>query len=155
MSGGAEGASRPGGALAFMARDFETFKKHFDADPFHRMLGITVIEQGPGHARIQLEVGPDTPGGIGGSVHGGVLASMVDISMLVAIFGELRPGQTPAGTADLGITFMRQAHGARIEAEAKVVKHGRQLAVVEVDLTDADGALCARGRVLYAFRPDP
>jgi uncharacterized protein (TIGR00369 family) len=151
--GSEKSADRPGGALAFMAQDFETFKRHFDADPFHRMLGISVLEQGPGHGRIQLEMGPDTPGGIGGSVHGGVLATMVDVSMLVAIFGELRPGQVPAGTADLGITYMRQAHGERIEAEARVVKHGRQLAVVEVDITDDSGSLCARGRALYAFRP--
>jgi acyl-CoA thioesterase len=136
-----------------MAQDFETFKRHFDADPFHAMLGISVLEQRRGYARIQLEVGPDTPGGIGGSVHGGVLATLVDVCMLVAIFGGFRPDQMPAGTADLGITYMRQAHGERLEAEAKVVKHGRQLAVVEVDITDDTGELCARGRVLYAFRP--
>ena len=143
---------RSGGARAFMAQDFETFKRHFDADPFHEMLGISVLEQRRGYARIQLDVGPNTPGGIGGSVHGGVLATMVDVCMLVAIFGGFRPGQMPAGTADLGITYMRQAHGERLEAEAKVVKHGRQLANVEVDITDAAGELCARGRVLYAFR---
>jgi len=143
----------PTDVSAFVARDFATFKRQFDTEPFNEMLGITVLEQRPGYGRICLEKGPHTPGGIGGSVHGGILASMVDIAMLVAIFGGFRPDQVPAGTADLGITYLRQAHGQRIEAEANVVKHGRQLAVIDVDITSDDGTLCARGRVLYAFRP--
>ncbi|MDP6979954.1 MAG: PaaI family thioesterase [Myxococcota bacterium] len=140
------------GAALASAADFGTYKRRFESDPFNRMLGITLEECGPGHARICLAKTSETPQGIGGSVHGGVLASMVDIAMLAAIFAELRPGQVPAGTADLGITYMRQAHGDRVFAEARVVKHGRQLANVEVDITDAEGTLCAKGRVLYAFR---
>ena len=83
---------------------------------------------------------------------GGVLASMVDIAMLVAVFAELRPGEQPAGTAELGITYLRQAQGDEIFAEARVIKRGRQLAVIEVDIQDAEGRLCAKGRTLYAFR---
>ena len=137
----------------FTAMEFDTFKQSFEADAFHRLLGIPLSARGPGFARICLTTTPETPQGIGGSVHGGVLASMVDIAMLVAVFGGLRPGQIPAGTADLGITYMRRAHGEQIHAEARVVKHGRQLAVIEVDITNAEGELCAKGRVLYAFRP--
>lgn len=136
----------------FNATDFEEFKRGFDADAFHQQLGVTLVERGDGTARLRLTSGEGTPRGIGGAVHGGVLATLVDMAMLVAVFSKLRPGQVPAGTADLGITYMRQAHGDRIHADARVVKHGRQLSVIEVDLTDDDGTLCARGRVLYAFR---
>ena len=132
--------------------DFEAFRSHFDDDPFHRMLGITVLERRPGFGRIRLAKTGTTPVGIGGSVHGGVLASMVDISMLVAVFAELRPGERPAGTAELGITYLRQAQGSEIFAEARVIKRGRQLAVIEVEIRDQEGQLCAKGRTLYAFR---
>lgn len=131
---------------------FEAFKAYFDAEPFHQMLGVTVVERRPGYGRIQLDKDPNTPAGIGGSVHGGVLASMVDISMLVAVFAELRPGERPAGTADLQISYLRQAQGERIFAEANVIKRGRQLANVSVEISDGEGRLCATGRVLYAFR---
>jgi uncharacterized protein (TIGR00369 family) len=137
---------------AYASGDFDAFKRYFDADPFHRSLGITVSERKPGYGKICLAKGPTTPGGIGGSVHGGVLAAMVDIVMLVAIFADLKPTEQPAGTADLSISYLRPAHGERISAEARVIKRGRQLAVVEVDITDDDGRLCARGRTLYAFR---
>ena len=46
--------------------DFDTFRAHFDADPFHRMLDIHVEERRPGYGRIRLDKGPDTPAGIGG-----------------------------------------------------------------------------------------
>ena len=68
----------------------------------------------------------------------GVLAAMVDIVMLVAIFAEPREGEVPAGTAELSITYLRQAHGDNIHASANVIKRGRQLSLVEVDITDDD-----------------
>ncbi len=37
----------------------------------------------------------------------------------------------------------------------RVVKYGRQLSVIEVDITDEEQSLCARGRVFYAFRSNP
>lgn len=133
-------------------RPSETFIANFDSMPFHQYLGLTLVEHGDGYGRIKLSKNEQTPAGIGGSVHGGVLASMVDIAMLVAIFANLRDGEVPAGTADLGITYMRQAQGEEVFATANVIKRGRQLCSVQVDISDGDGQLCARGRALYAFR---
>ncbi len=132
--------------------DFADYKAEFDANPYHKSLGITVVERRPSYGRIVLKKDENTPGGIGGSVHGGVLAAMVDISMLVALFAQTREGEVPAGTAELSITYLRQAQGDNIYASATVVKRGRQLSLVEVDITDDDDRLCARGRTLYAFR---
>ncbi len=129
-----------------------TFIQEFDNNPFHRSLGITLLERSAGYGRIMLTRNENTPTGIGGSVHGGVLASMVDIAMLVAMFAEMREGEVPAGTAELSISYLRQAQGAHIYATARVIKRGRQLSAVEVDITDDDNRLCARGRTLYAFR---
>jgi acyl-CoA thioesterase len=133
--------------------DIGDFWQSFDDLPLHKMLGIKLVERKPGFGRICLTRTDATPAGIGGSVHGGILATMVDIAMLVAIFSAIRPDQQPAGTADLSISYLRQAHGTHIYADATVVKHGRQLAMVEVSITDDEDRLCARGRTLYAFRP--
>ena len=132
--------------------DFETFKVDFDSMPLHKMFGIELIERRPGYGKICLRKDGNTPTGIGGSVHGGILAMMVDIVMLVAIFTERRADEQPAGTADLNISYLRPAHGGQVFAEAIVVKRGRQLAMIEVDIKDEDDRLCARGRTLYAFR---
>jgi uncharacterized protein (TIGR00369 family) len=124
----------------------------FEDDPFHRFLGLTLEEARPGFARIRLKFGETTPRGIGGSVHGGVLAAMVDIAMLRAIMVDLKPDEQPAGTADLNLTYMRPAMGPHVDAEATVLRRGRQLSVIEVTIFDAERRLCAKGRVLYAFR---
>ena len=39
-----------------------------------------------------------------------------------------------------------------LDAEATVIKRGRQLCMVEVSISNDSGTLCARGRVLYALR---
>lgn len=125
----------------------------FDQHPLHRTLGITLDEQREGFARIRIATGPVTLGGVAGSVHGGVLAAMVDIVMLAAIAPAFRTGdRLPAGTADLNLTYLRPALGAYVFAEAEVIRMGRQLAMTEISILDGEGRLCAKGRTLYSFR---
>ena len=121
--------------------------------PLHRLLGLTLEEVRPGFSRIRMATSPLTLAGIGGSVHGGLLAALVDIAMLEALFATFGPGSQPAGTADLNITYLRPALGPHIYAEAKVLKAGRMLCTTEVEITDENGKLCAKGRTLYALRP--
>ncbi len=127
--------------------------RDFAEDPFHKYLGLTLDEARPGFARICLHTSNRTPGGISNSVHGGVLAAMVDIAMLQALFPMFGPGDQAAGTADLNITYLRPALGRSVFAEATVLKKGRQQAVVEVSILDENGRLCAKGRTIYAIRP--
>jgi acyl-CoA thioesterase len=129
-----------------------TFFERFDDLPFHRYLGLTLAEHRDGYARLRLTITEQTPTGVGGSVNGGVIATLVDMAALPAVFSGMREGSTPAGTADLQVTYLRQARGAWLDAEATVIKRGRQLCVVEVSVRNDHAALCARGRVLYALR---
>jgi uncharacterized protein (TIGR00369 family) len=132
--------------------DFASRKRWFDAFPLHRQFGLTLEEQRAGFARCLLTTSPFTLGGVGGSVHGGILAAIVDCAMLAALGGMFGDGEQPSGTADLNITYMRPALGERVYAEAVVIKKGRSLAVIEVTITDAEGRLCAKGRTLYAIK---
>ncbi len=120
--------------------------------PFHKYLGITIEEYRPDFARLRLKINEDTPTGIGGSVNGGVIATLIDIAVIPAVFAGIREGTMPAGTADLQVTYLRQSHGKWIDAEATVIKRGRQLCTIEVSVINDEGVLSARGRVLYALR---
>lgn len=128
------------------------FMAGFDDNAFHRYLGMKLIEAKPDFARLRLTISEDTPTGIGGSVNGGVIATLIDVAVIPAVFAGMREGSAPAGTADLQVTYLRQAHGAWIDAEATVIKRGRQLCTVEVSVINDAAELCARGRVLYALR---
>ena len=116
---------------------------HFDEDPFHQYLGLKLVEYRPDYARLRLVKTTTTPTGIGGSVNGGVIATMIDMAAVPAVFTQMREGSLPAGTADLSVTYLRQAHGAWIDAEATVIKRGRQLCTIEVNVVNDEGSLCA------------
>jgi uncharacterized protein (TIGR00369 family) len=129
----------------------EGFLQRFDDIPLHQYLGLTLAEVKSDYGRLRLLKTPTTPTGIGGSVNGGVLATMVDMAAIVAIFSRALPGTEPAGTADLSITYLRQAQGEWVDAIATIVKRGRQLSTVDVSIVNDQGVLCCRGRVLYAM----
>ncbi len=128
------------------------FFERFDHVPFHQYLNLHLADRRDGYARLRLTITDQTPTGVGGSVNGGVIASLIDLAALPAVFTGMREDSRPAGTADLQVSYLRQAHGAWIDAEATVIKRGRQLCMVEVSVIDDQGVLCARGRVLYALR---
>lgn len=128
------------------------FLANFDQNPFHQYLGLTLEEARADFARLRLTLSDTTPTGVGGSVNGGVIATMIDMAAIPAIFAGLKEGTQPAGTADLQVTYLRQSHGKWIDAEATVIKRGRQLCTVEVSILNDEGVLSARGRVLYALR---
>lgn len=136
-----DGSKLPGDFLAF-----------FDQDPFHQYLGLKLEAHQSDFAKLRLTITESTPTGIGGSVNGGVIATIIDMAAVTAVFTNLHEGSVPAGTADMSVTYLRQSHGAWIEADATVIKRGRQLCTIEVKVTDENSALCAIGRVLYSCR---
>ena len=128
------------------------FFRTFDEHPFHQYLGLKLIEAEADFVRLRLQKTATTPTGIGGSVNGGVLATMIDMAGVAAVFTKLVEGAQPAGTADLSVTYLRQAQGQWLDAEARVIKRGRQLCTIDVRVINDEQVLCAIGRVLYALK---
>ena len=131
----------------------EHARRFQSGNPYHALIGVELVERGEGVARVRLPVTEKVRGGVAGSVHGGVLSALVDIVTLAAISSVVRPEEQMAGTAELNVSFLRPALGDAVYAGGRVLKKGRTLAVVDVDITDADGRLVAKGRVSYALRP--
>ena len=131
----------------------EGFFDRFDDLPFHQFLGLKIHQAEKDRVTLRLHRTEQTPQGIGGSVNGGVLATMVDMAAVAAVFTDLPEHVVPAGTADLQITYLRQASGEFIDAVARVVKRGRQLCTIQVEILNPEGRCCCIGRVLYALRP--
>ena len=131
------------------------FWDNFAANPFHAYLGMSVVSYRYNYAKLALKRTETTPTGIGGSVNGGVLATLVDMTAVAAVFAELRDNEQPAGTADLQITYLRQTKGEVVTSEAQVLKRGRQLATIDVKVHDNSDNLCCIAKVLYAFRATP
>ena len=88
-----------------------SFFEHFDSMPFHQYLGLKVHAAEKDQLQLRLLRNEETPTGIGGSVNGGVLATMLDMAAVAAVFTDIPDGVLPAGTADLQITYLRQGFG--------------------------------------------
>ena len=108
--------------------------------------GPTVIEMA-----VDETVYPLQQGGVAGSVHGGAIAMLVDMTAVTAAVVRMQRAQTPKGTADLSVSYLRPAKSATLRATATCKKFGRALALLTVEVHDDQRRLVASGRVLYAL----
>jgi acyl-coenzyme A thioesterase 13 len=113
---------------------------------FDRALAeMELLEVHDGRVRVRLPVG-DGLKNLGGKMHGGALATLVDDVGTVAIISRDRDSRAGVST-DLNVSFFAPGEGAVI-AEAQVLKHGRTLSFVTVDVRrESDGVLVAQGRM--------
>ncbi|MGE0710752.1 MAG: PaaI family thioesterase [Planctomycetota bacterium] len=124
----------------------------FGSVGFDRALsGIRLTSLGEGRATAELEVAEPVQNWVG-TLHGGAIATLVDDVGTVAIMSADREGRAGV-TTDLNVSYLNAApHGARVRASGRVLKVGRTLAFVEVDIhrlgEDGEpGALVAQGRM--------
>jgi uncharacterized protein (TIGR00369 family) len=109
---------------------------------FYRWAGVEVVDASPGVVEIAFEAGPQHLN-LQGLVHGGILATLADTAMGLAVRTRLEPGRRHV-TVQLGIEFLSPGRPGRITARGRSVKIGTQLGFAEADVMNADGRLLAR-----------
>jgi len=110
--------------------------------PFVMHLKIVTEELGEGTARLSLPVEPQLTNSLG-TVHGGVIVSLLDVALCTAA-RTLHPESVGVITIDLSTSFIGGGSGARLLAEARVLKDGRSMSFVEGEAKNADGSLVAK-----------
>lgn len=90
------------------------------------------------------------------TVHGGVLATLMDTAMGSAVYAAL-PARTTYTTAELSTKFVRAVRldDPEVTCEATVVHLGKQTATAECRVVTEDGALVAHGSCLCLLFPVP
>ncbi len=108
-------------------------------------LGIRLDSAGAGFTRYYLDPNPATINAMF-TVHGGVLATLMDTAMGSAVFTTLADGVAYT-TLELKVNFIRSValDGSRLTCEATAVHVGRRTATAEGRITDAKGKLIAHG----------
>ena len=111
--------------------------------PIARLLGFTLTEVEPGRAVFECEPSESQYNPIG-SVHGGVISTLLDAALSCAVHATL-PAGTAYTTAELKVNFVRPivTGTGRLRSEGKVIHTGSRLATAEARLTDAAGKLYA------------
>jgi uncharacterized protein (TIGR00369 family) len=103
---------------------------------FAQRIGAQVEDADDGGARIAFEVREEhlNPAG---TLHGGVVATLVDTAMGQAIRTTTGEGQVPA-TSQLTVTYLRLGKPGALEVRAQVRTRGEHLTVCDADV-EQDG----------------
>jgi uncharacterized protein (TIGR00369 family) len=110
--------------------------------PFIQLLKLATDELGHGTAKLSLPVEPQLTNSLG-SVHGGVIMSLLDVALCTAA-RTLHPESQGVITINLSTSFIGAGSGERLLAEARVLKDGRSMSFVEGEARNADGSLVAK-----------
>lgn len=79
--------------------------------------------------------------------HGGAIASFADTAGDFAVAATVGGG---VPTINMRVDYLRPAAGQSLRAVARPRRVGRTVAVVDVDILDTAGRVCAVGRATYA-----
>lgn len=115
------------------------------APPIALLLGMDAPKVDPGRAVFSMEPGEYLYNPIG-SVHGGVLATLLDSALGCAVHSKL-----PAGigytTVDLAVTYLRPVtrDTGRLSCEAEVIHAGKTIATARAEVVDGEGRRYATG----------
>lgn len=125
----------------------ERAREAFASVPYAKLLGLELGEMRRGQATIQLSVRDDLKQNQG-VVHGGAVASLIDTAAAFAVVTELEAGERVT-TTDLTIHYLRPVSSGRLSATARIVRGGRRLFVLSVDVTNDQQTLLATAVTSY------
>lgn len=116
-------------------------------DGFAGGLGVREETGDDGSARLELDAGEEhlNPAG---TVHGGVLATLVDTAMGMAVRSATGEDDVPA-TSQLTVTDLTPGKPGRLVATADVRKQGEHLTVCDADV-EQDGETLVHAVATFA-----
>jgi uncharacterized protein (TIGR00369 family) len=127
----------------------ELMRQFLPASPYVGHLGMRLSEVQPGSATLALPFA-NVLITVGNTVHGGAIASLVDTAAMVAAWSEAEVTHNPRGTTvGLTVTYLAPANGEDLHATARVLRRGRSLVYLDVEVQSASGTAVAKGLVTY------
>jgi len=123
----------------------------FNNSHFSKFVGVEIVALGNGLCRITCPVKGDLLNSYNG-VHGGVMATLADVSMGLAVATHGRK----TVTAELNVNYLAQAvEGEVLVAEGRVVHQGDTLLVAECSISNSSDRLIAIARGMYVGKNPP
>ena len=112
------------------------------APPIASTLGFTMTAIDEGTARFEMDALPERHANPMGTLHGGVLCDLADGAMGMAFASTLAQGESFT-TLELKMNYLKPVWRAHLVADARVIKRGRDVGLIECDVVDDGGALVA------------
>jgi uncharacterized protein (TIGR00369 family) len=119
----------------------------FASVPYANFLGLELGEINYDRVSIHLDVREQLKQNRG-VVHGGAIASLIDTASAFAVLTRIEPDEHVT-TTDLTIHYLRPVTEGRLIATARIVKGGRRLFVLSIDVTNDSDRLVATAVTTY------
>ncbi|EHQ88202.1 PaaI family thioesterase [Desulfosporosinus youngiae] len=117
---------------------------------YWRHLGMSTIVGADGITRVQLTVSDELLQ-FYGNLHGGVIASILDSAIAIAVNQQLDP-EEGATTVELKINYLRAISEGTLWGEGKVIKKGRNLVVAQGEIKNDTGEILAIGTATFMVK---
>ena len=125
----------------------ERAREAFARVPYARFLGLELGEVTAGEAAIHLTV-RDELKQFQGVVHGGAVASLIDTASAFAVLTQIEVHERVT-TTDLTIHYLRPITEGRMTATARMVRAGRRLFVLSIEVRNDRNVLVATAVTTY------
>lgn len=117
---------------------------------FRKLVGTELTNTGEGEATVSLRAG-ERHLNPNGTVHGGAVSTLVDVSMAEALNTVAGEDQSPV-TVEIKVNYMRPGKPGTLVASARVRKGGGKITVIEAEvLQQEDGEVVALATGTYAL----
>lgn len=104
--------------------------------PFRDLVGLDVVRADDGRVTVSLDAGDDHLNPFG-TVHGGAIATLVDVAMGEAVARKDGEKGAPA-TIEMKVTYLEPASPGPVVAVGVVRRRGKRVTVVEAEVTQGD-----------------
>jgi uncharacterized protein (TIGR00369 family) len=129
-------------------KGIELIRQFIGTSPFAGHVGLRVDDLQPDRAVLSLPFREEVVT-IGQVVHGGAIATLADTAAMAASWAtDDIPDNLRGTTVALTINYLSAATAQDLTADARVMRRGRNLCYVDVDVTDDSGAV-AKALVTY------
>ena len=124
----------------------DALQRRLAAIPIFKTLRLSVDATGDGTATLTAPY-DEAYDGIFKSFHGGLLMTLADTAACVAVL-TLAGAEATITTTDMNIRFLAPCH-SNVKANARIIKFGKTLCPVSVELRDERGVAVAIAQVTY------
>jgi len=124
-------------------------RQFLPTSPYVKHLGMELADLQPGVATLTLPFTQELVT-IGTVVHGGAIASLIDTAAMVAAWSDAElPAKVRGTTVNLTVAYLAAAEQEDLQATARVLRRGRNLVYLDVEVKGASGKAVAKGLVTY------
>ena len=127
----------------------EIIRQFLPTSPYVGHLGMQLTDMQPDMAVLTLPFERSLVT-IGNTIHGGAIASLIDTAAMVAAWSDTTVVENLRGTTvGLTVSYLAAAQGEDLRAIARVLRRGRSLVYLDVEVQSVSGTNVARGLVTY------